>query len=244
MLRNSARLIVLLLALIGLALASFGTVPLVNASDVSRIGSPVGAAYVGTVSSGVITLATADWNQPAVTCQPNLDGQGERTGIYMSNSSTFYFMGTEEFCLDGTPVYSTETAVNGATSGVFVLTVNPEDEFSASFTFSPSTQILTAKITDISTGQSASATFPQAFSPGMPTLASWTVNRLGNLAQFNVPIRFSNCTVTVSGRTFTISRMETLLRVTMVDSSGNTMASTSSLSRAGSSFKVTWIGST
>ena len=77
------------------------------------------------------------------------------------------------------------------------------------------------------------------------TAISWFVQRKPvALAQFSVPVKFSHCTVMASGQTFTISKIETLMRFTMVDGSGTTMATASSLSRAGLSFKVTWVSST
>jgi hypothetical protein len=251
MLKNKARMTILLSALVGLVFASFGTVPLANASDVSKMGSQGGAGYVGIISPGEITHLTAEWNQPAVTCQPSLAEQSEFANLGIANSSTEFFLATVGDCAQGslTPTYFAAAVyvLTGANIPlnfvVLTLAVNPGDAFSASINLSPSTHILTANMTDVSTSQSASATFTQASFPVMPTVVAWDVAG-SSFTQFSVPIRFSNCTATVSGQTFTISKIETLVRFTKVDAAGNTMATTSSLSRAGSSFKVTWVSST
>jgi hypothetical protein len=254
MLKNNMRMTLLLSALIGLVLASFATVPTVNAAHISHVcqtGNAACAGYIGAISAGEITYVTAEWNQPVVTCQPLLGiRQAINMGIGIANpnpGSTF-IVGIHDECAQGSSVPTYVAGVIfGSGKTVFTLTVNPGDEFSVSITLSPSTQILTASITDLTTGQSASAIFTEGAFPTMPTTVSWGAGidtAIAALAQFSVPIRFSHCSVTVSGQTFTISKIGTLVRYTMVDGAGNTMATTSPLHKHGSSFQVTWVSST
>jgi hypothetical protein len=253
MLKNNTKIAVLVPALIGLVLASLVAIPLANASGVTKIKSSGGAGYQAIISSGEITQATAQWNQPAITCQPSLSEQSEISGLVIENSTTGLFISTIAACNQGSnnPVYAAFFiyGVNGAASPIFQtspnLAVHGGDQFSATISIQPSTQILNASITDLSTGKLASETFAQGSFPANPRLVSWGLGITSPaLAQFSIPIRFSNCTVTVSGNAFTISKSGTVTAVTMVDSAGNTMVSTSSLSKAGSSFKLTWVSST
>jgi hypothetical protein len=269
MLKNNMRMTLLLSALIGLVLASFATVPPVNAvantplSHVSKLNFPGVAGYVANTSSGVITYATSEWNQPAVTCQPGLPkDQAVSAGLLIRNSSTLFFLDTAGDCAKGSlsATYAafivcsenSKSCIPGKGRLLLSLTVNPGDTFSASFTISPTTQVLTASITDVSTGQSASATADPSSLPALagfvPTAVGWGIETALSmnllLSQFNVPIRFSNCSATVSGQTLTISKIGTLVQYTMVDLKGNTLATTSHLSKHGSSFQVTWVSST
>ncbi len=261
MLKNDARKTVLLSAVIGLVLASLSTVPAVYASDVSKISSLGFAGYAGGFSVGEIK---AEWNQPAITCQPGLaQAQLEETLLGIEDAAQEFSIGTTAVCpqASSTPQYqaivqSTFFLIGPAPTQILLsLTVSPGDVFSASITFSPPspfTSQVTETLTDLSTSQSASQTQTSAFPGASGRFAFWGVassmfenpSVANTLSQFSEPIRFSHCNATVSGNTFTISKFETVDRLTLVDGSGNTMATTSSLSKAGSSFKVTWVSST
>ncbi len=258
MLKNNMRMTLLLSALIGLMLVSFATLPQAYASQVSKTTSTGGAGYLATVSSGEFTQVTAEWNQPVITCQPSLGGnQVELEGVLIGNGtlaaagSGGLLLLTGGQCTPGlgNPGYFAFLAQMGLPglpgTTIFGLTVTPGDKFSGSLTFSPSTGTVTADLTDLSTGQSASAGSPQPSTPIVFTLAGWTTGPFQNtLAEFSPPITFSHCSATVSGNTYAISQLSTVSRVTMVDSGNNTMATASHLSMHGSSFKVTWVSST
>jgi hypothetical protein len=261
MLKNNMRMTLLLSALIGLMLVSFATLPQAYASQVSPTPNTGGAGYFATLSSGEFTQITAEWNQPAITCQPSLGGnQVELEGLAMGNNggSGGLLLLTGGGCTPslGNPGYGAilnQVGLLGPGSTILGLTVTPGDNFSGSLTFSPSTGTVTADLTDLSTGQSASSAFLQPSTPIVFTFAGWTTGPFGTpgvgqntLAKFSPPITFSHCSATVSGNTFTISQLSkfsTVSRNTMVGLSGNTMATTSPLSMHGSSFKVTWVSS-
>jgi peptidase A4-like protein len=260
-LRNRKRIILLLSAFIGLVLVSFSTLPQAYASKVSKTTSMFGAGYLATVSMpGELTQVTADWNQPALTCQPSLGGaQTEFEGVTITNA-TFggFLLATVGVCPSGPggPGYVAVLVPLGVpTLTVLPLTVTPGDNFSGSLTFSPSTETVTANLADLSTGQSASSALPQPSTPIAFNTAGWVMISggtpvpggppvLNTLAEFGVPITFSHCSATVSGNTSTLSQFSSISRLTMVDSSANTMATASHLASHGSSFMITWISST
>ncbi len=253
MLKKNTRITLLLSALIGLVLVSFSTVPQAHASQVSTTSRGL-AGYFATVSSGEFTQVTAEWNQPAITCQPSLGEaqiEGEGVGIQDPTSSTVDLLFTGGSC---TPLLGYAAAIfASAMPGPIVLslTVAPGDKFSGTLTFSPSTGAVTAELTDLSTGQSVSSALSQPSTPILFTVAGWFMFPGGTpsgapnaLAEFNTPITFSHCSATVSGNTSSIAGFSNVSRLTLVDGSGSTMATTSHLSRQGSSFKVIWISST
>jgi hypothetical protein len=260
--KNNSRMTLLLPALIGLMLVSFATLPQAYASQLPKTTSTSGAGYVATVSSGEFTQVTAEWNQPAITCQPSLGGgkPAEFEGVTITNATSGasvlsmggYFLFTVGGCGlgHGAPPYFAGWVQLGVTGLNGLFPVTPGDKFSGSLTFSPSTGTVTANLTDLSTGQSVSFALPQFSTPIVFTVVGWIMTPgypspgvLGTLAEFNAPITFSHCSATVSGNTYAISQLSTVSRITMVDSGGNMMATTSHLGKHGSSFKVTWVSS-
>jgi hypothetical protein len=208
--------------------------------------------YVGSVTSGTITKISASMNAVGVSCQPSLS-QGQSLVIVFGpsnsgNPSIFASLAVVMDCVKGSSIASYKATASFGGVGGFVLpiTIKPGDQISASITLNLATKNVMVKLTDLTSGKSASHS---AVVKGAAfDSAGWEMGVDGSigsfLAKFTTPIKYSGCSVVDSGTMLTISQLSSVTEVTFVDSSGHTLAQPTALSSTGNSFKVNWVRST
>jgi hypothetical protein len=239
---------VLLIALSVTTVASAEAQPFVSPSpSITTGGSCCVAGYSGNVTAGTtFSFLEAQWNVPAVTCQPTLAGGQQVVTIVQANRLV---LGIEALCKSGSssptlapfayfpPVNSNpvplKLKVKAGDSIYAVFIINPGDSVNGTLRdMNTATSVHYVKVVP---GASKTAQgFFIGTSRGGLGLFSTTY-----LAKFGTPIKFEGCLVNVNP----ISSSAFLSRIAMVDGSSKVMAQTSALSGSGTIFSVSWVRS-
>lgn len=214
---------VLLPAAPALASPSTGTVSSGDAGYGASVSVPLPAKATGTIT--VPTLACAGEPQEAVVPEIMLAGMGANN-TYVDDAGTIWLQCDGQ----GNATYTEAVYVNN--SAIFGFSVNPGDKIKILITVT-STQS-TVKLTDVTTGQSASGTGP-TFTPQTFNALDTPINNgpgLEPIPNFG-KIRFSG--VTLNGSPLS-SYSPT--KYVMRNSSGTVQISTSNLNTTGDTFST------
>lgn len=228
-------------------------------------GKAPSAGYLGVVTSENISTQTAEFTVPPVTCQPSLP-EAQVVAVHvgasgvLSNGTTVEVgMNLVVLCDLGSsapryaPLAYDCLEANCTTLVVFSLSVSSGDNLSFRIQTTPLSGKVVWKMTDQSSGTSASWT--EHFGHGVNlTRAFWEVGGPNYpctptscaqaLAKFTGRILLHGCDLTVADVRVPLAALAYLIKYTMVDSIGHVLARSSSLSQHGSAFSVTWVHST
>jgi hypothetical protein len=192
------------------------------------------------------------WVQPAVTCPKPNAWTVFWVGLDGWFNDTVEQGGSSAQCVNGLPQYTTWWEMFPTNAIQTVFTIRPGDTIDATVTFSPTTQVFTIRVRDVTTGQSFTQT---------PTCASnivcdrssadWIAEDVGMfggsgffpLADYGT-MRFSNSTATsLSGHSGPINDATWQDSPVIEESGGITYATVSNLDSTGKSFTATWVTS-
>lgn len=264
---EKTRLLIPLLAILALSSvpAAFATVqPVSLAQSRSTSNCPSGtvcstnwSGFAVTGSSGSVSDAKGSWIVPSVTCTSSTTYSSYWVGIDGYNSNTVEQTGTDSDCSSGHGVYYAwyEFYPNPSVQ-ISGFTVSPGNVISAEVSYSSTTGQFTTTITDGAQHFSTSS----AVSGAARSSAEWIVERpalcigrhckLTSLSDFGSVSLGADYTsisgtnyATISGSTGAIGSFGSNVRITMVNSSGNTLAEPSALTSDGTSFTETWFAS-
>ena len=208
------------------------------------------AGYVGNAPSGMIRKITAAFVVPQITCRPLLANSqyvAQVIGIQGGPSDVYLAIVLAIWCLPGqtNAVWLPEANFANFTYGEGGMLSMPEtivsgDLLVETISVNLATNQVTSGIKDVTKGDSASTTIILEGSNKI-TNALWAITSGTIVAKFS-PVKFSSASiVTSAGKTLPISKLSGLTELTLVDSAGATLAKTSTLSRAGNSFTVTFV---
>jgi hypothetical protein len=202
--------------------------------------------------------AKGSWTVPSVSCSSKATYSSYWVGIDGYSSNTVEQTGTDSDCSSGHGVYYAwyEFYPNPSVQ-ISSLTVSPGDKISAEVSYSSSTGKFTTTITDGSHTFSTSG----SVSGAARSSAEWIVERpalcrvhcsltsLSNFGTVSLGMDYTGIAgtnyATISGSTGAIGSFGSanIHRITMVNSSGKTLAEPSVLSGDGTSFTETWFAS-
>ncbi|MDG7001925.1 MAG: hypothetical protein JRN15_22735 [Nitrososphaerota archaeon] len=133
----------------------FAAAPIIRESNGSTLGSTNWSGYAVNGSAGSITLATASWTVPAVTCPTTGNTYSSFwVGIDGFQSSTVEQTGTDSDCHNGVvSYYAWYEFYPKLSKSIGTITVSPGDEIGALVSYSTSTGLFTVAIKDFTTGQ-------------------------------------------------------------------------------------------
>ncbi|HEX4921820.1 MAG TPA: G1 family glutamic endopeptidase [Candidatus Bathyarchaeia archaeon] len=253
-------------------LSLFAAFPVVSASTtVAFAGSHSGfncptaacstnwSGYAVTGPNGSVSSVQGSWIVPSVTCS------GRKSTTYSSywvgidgySSNTVEQTGTDSDCSNGQGnYYAWYEFYPNPSILISGFTISPGDKVSASVTYSTSTGLFTTTITDGSHSFSTSSSVAGA----ARSSAEWIVERpalcrgtrctLTSLSNFGTVSLGGDYTgisgtnyATVSSTSGTIGSFSSNVAITMVNSSGKTLAEPSTLTSDGTSFTETWFAS-
>lgn len=198
--------------------------------------------------SGAVSDVKATWTVTTVTPTAMNSWSSTWVGIDGYSSGSVEQIGTEADWYNGTPVYyAWYEMYPKASVTIRALTIRPGDVISAEVNYSSSRKSsgFTLTLKDVTTGKSFSTLMK---SNAKRSSAEWVVEAPWSggvlpLANFGT-VPFSSASATINGHTGGISDAAWQNDpITMVSSSGHTLAVPSALSLAGSSFSDTWYGS-
>ena len=134
---------------------SFAAAPIIRESNGSTLGSINWSGYAVNGSIGSITLATASWTVPAVTCPSSGTTYSSFwVGIDGFQSTTVEQTGTDSDCHNGVAsYYAWYEFYPKLSKSIGTITVSPGDEIGALVSYSTSTGLFTVAIKDFTTGQ-------------------------------------------------------------------------------------------
>lgn len=168
--------------------------------------------------------------------------------IGVEDSDTLEQTGISVDCQYGAPVYYAWYAFYRTTGAIYINNVSPGDAMVASVSYI-ATSTYTLSIYDTTAGWHRSFTG----SGGAPQNALWIVEQSSDPTEYPLTnfssMTFSSChfnQVFYNGTTYSgsVTGEDAVTQITMIDSNGNIMVTTSNLSNDGSSFTVTWIRGT
>ncbi len=197
------------------------------------------------ITKGSVTDVQGSWVQPKVSC-PSPTAylySSVWVGIDGDGSNTVEQTGTSAYCEAGVAVYSAWYEFYPAAPVTISWSVAPGDHMTASVSASGTS--FTAKITDVTTGNTKSVT--KSVSSATRHSAEWIVeapysNGVLPLAHFS-KVTFTSCNATLAGSTHTISGWANQ-KLIMVNNAGTMeKALPGALSRGGSTFSVKWVSS-
>ncbi|HZW84894.1 MAG TPA: G1 family glutamic endopeptidase [Nitrososphaerales archaeon] len=216
------------------------------------------SGFAVTGSSGSVSDVKGSWKVPSVTCGSKSTYSSYWVGIDGYSSSTVEQTGTDSDCSSGSAHYYAWYEFYPAGSfQISGFTVKAGDIVSAEVSYSTSTGKFTTTITDGSQTFSTSA----SVSAAARSSAEWIIERpalcmgahckLTSLSNFGTVSLGSDFTsisgtnyATISGTSGTIGSFgASVVRLTMVNSAGTTLAEPSTLSSDGTSFTETWFAS-
>ncbi len=261
-------------AVVGLALLLGLSLPmaaprgeLVPAGEAPTVANGTGpfAGYTGVVLSGNLTVETAQFNVPAVTCRPSLP-EAQLVGTHvgaagvLGNGSTVSLgLNLNVICDLGShapryaPLAYDCVESNCTTLIVFSLQVAADDNVSFRIDADPTSGHVVYTIADLTThvtenfrlefgtGVALSSAFWEVGGPNYPCTPTSCAQAL---AKFSAPIVLKDCGLTVSGERVHAGALAYVIRYTMVNSIDTPLARASAISHAGSAFSVRWIRST
>src|SRR2546427_1141892 len=230
------------------------SVPRIRTLTNGAVTSTNWSGYAVTGPAGSVTDAKGSWIVPSVICSSAASYSSFWVGIDGFGSNTVEQTGTDSDCQNGIPTYyAWYEFYPGPAFLITGITVRPGDRISAEAIYSSG--LVTVTITDTTTAQSFTtsggagalrssaewiAEAPSSAGGVLP-LANFGTAYLG---QDNTGLSPTNY-ATVNGVTGPISSFgPSVQEITMVSSSGTTQAQPSPLSTDGTSFSVTWGGST
>ncbi len=217
------------------------------------------SGFAVTGPNGSVSDVKGSWIVPSVTCSSSTTYSSYWVGIDGYSSSTVEQTGTDSDCSSGHGVYYAwyEFYPNPSVQ-ISGFTVNPGDVVSAEVSYSTSTGQFTTTITDGSQHFSTSG----SVSGAARSSAEWIVERpalctarhckLTSLSDFGTVSLGGDYTsisgtnyATISGTTGAIGSFgsSNIHRITMVNSSGTTLAEPSVLTSDGTSFTEKWFAS-
>jgi hypothetical protein len=218
------------------------------------------SGFAVTGPNGSVSDVKGSWIVPSVTCA------SKKTATYSSywigidgySSSTVEQTGTDSDCSSGHGVYYAWYEFYPAGSvQISGFTVHPGDVVSAEVSYSSSTGQFTTTITDGSQHFSTSASVSGAARSSAewiierPALCSrfrCTLTSLSNFGTVSLGQDYTSVSgtnyATISGSSGAIGSFgSSVVRITMVNSSGKTLAEPSTLTSDGTSFTETWYAS-
>lgn len=257
-----------LVFLLGLALP--GATPrgeLLPAGRVPTVanGTAPYAGYTGVALSGNITIETAQFNVPTVTCQPTLP-EAQLVGIHVGTTGVLGNRSTVSLGLDLNVTCGLGSSApreaslaydcvesSCTTLDVFDLSVAADDNVSFRIDANATSGQVVFTIADLTTH--VTKNFHLAFGTGVAlSSAFWEVEGPRDpctptscaraLAQFSAPVVLKDCGLTVAGQRVHAGSLAYLIRYTMVNSIGTPLARASAMSHVGSEFSVRWLRST
>jgi hypothetical protein len=194
-----------------------------------------GYAVSGTNASDVI----GTWTVPAVNCASGENSWSSPwVGIDGDVSNTVEQVGTDSDCQKGTPVYYAWYEMYPKSAVILPLPVSAGDTITGEVTYSSGAFVL--KLTDNKWNAPFQTT--QQSSKAQRTSVEWIMEGPSNqlLSDFGA-VSFTGASETISGQTGSIGSFGNAEAITMVTNKGVTRASTSSLTRGGTSFSVSWL---
>ena len=216
------------------------------------------SGFAVTGPSGSVTDVKGSWTVPSVTCSTKTTYSSYWVGIDGYNSNTVEQTGTDSDCSSGHAAYYAWYEFYPAASvTISGFTVKPGDQVYTEVSYSTSTGQFTVTITDGPQTYSASA----SVSGAARSSAEWIVERpalcmgfhckLTSLSNFGTVYLGTDYTsisgtnyATILGNTGTIGSFgSAVVRITMVNSAGTTLAEPSVLSADGTSFSEAWFRS-
>ncbi|HET7404602.1 MAG TPA: G1 family glutamic endopeptidase [Candidatus Bathyarchaeia archaeon] len=216
------------------------------------------SGFAVTAANGAVSLAKGSWIVPSVTCGSSNTYSSYWVGIDGYSSSTVEQTGTDSDCSSGHGVYYAwyEFYPNPSVQ-ISGFTVHPGDVVTAQVSYSTSTGLFTTTITDGSQNFSTSG----SVSGAARSSAEWIVERpalcrghrcsltsLSNFGSVSLGTDYTSVSgtnyATISGTNAPIGSFgSNAVRITMVNSSGKTLAEPSTLTSDGTSFTETWFAS-
>lgn len=200
------------------------------------------SGYVDTPAGGSYTMVSSTWKEPAVSCTSTDAIAAFWVGIDGDPSGTVEQDGTLAYCQGGTPTYYTWWEMYPTNSVQFVgSSVQPGDKITSVVLRTGSSYKLT--VTD-ATHPANSFTTTQSCGSCANSSAEWVAERpsgsggLYPLANFG-KMAFGKAKATSNQGSGSISDFPND-SITMINSSGNTLASVSPLKKQGSKFVDTW----
>jgi hypothetical protein len=210
------------------------------------------------VNSTGITAISAGWTIPTIQCgtaQGPANTVSEGVSIWigfdgLSGSSVIpEQLGTDAFCLNGSPVYyaweEDPTLNSGAVSAFGDSKLSGDDHMTASIGYLGNSQFQLS-IKDATSGDSR--TFHVIIRNAPRASAEWIVEAAYNIntgKQWTLPkfqaITFSDCTAAVNNVAGSITQ-NNAQEITMTDNNGNTVVLPQDLNQAGTSFEVAEVG--
>ncbi|MDG6994433.1 MAG: hypothetical protein JRN52_00805 [Nitrososphaerota archaeon] len=234
--------------------------PLIRVVNGSAVDSINWSGYAVNGTDGSITVATASWNVPAVTCSSS--GRSYAAvwvGIDGFQSSTVEQTGTDSDCNNGVAsYYAWYEFYPKASVKISSISVNSGDTVAAVVMYSLSTGMFTVAIKDYNSGQAFKAT--AAVSGAQRSSAEWIVEapevcllrcKLTSLSNFgtagfglgNTNINLT-CGLMMNGVKGSIGSFPSanVWPITMVSQSNPSVVKSqpSDLTNSGTSFTVTW----
>ncbi len=213
------------------------------------------SGFAVSTSNGAVSDVKGSWIAPSVSCTSSTTYSSYWVGIDGYTSSTVEQTGTDSDCNSGTAHYYAwyEFYPNPSVQ-ISGFTVNPGDTITAEVSYSGG--LFTTTINDGSQHFSTSGTVSGA----ARSSAEWIVERpalcrghkcsLTSLSNFGTVSWGSDYTgvsgtndATINGVTGAIGSFGGIARITMVNSSGKTLAEPNPLSSDGTSFTETWFAS-
>jgi len=213
--------------------------------------------YAATGSTGSVSDVKASWIVPSVTCPKSGSTYAALwVGIDGYSSSTVEQTGVLVHCLLGKATYSAWYEFYPAASvTISGFSVKPGNTISAEVGYSTATSLFTTTIQNINTGSSFSKS--SAVSSAQRSSAEWIIERpetcllkcklttLSNFGTADYGLDYTSVAstnyATISGATGAISNFASAVAITMVSSTGSTLAQSSILSTDGTSFSMKYV---
>lgn len=256
-----------------LALACAGVVTTAAPSSIASAGAATGKHIVRSPRTGVTNFTStnwdgyfttaanhgtdfnavsAQWTEPAVTCDSNESWAGFWVGLDGWWNDSVEQGGTEAHCINGTPFYNVWWEMfpfNDIQSG---FAIRPGDKMRASVTFTPSTGLFRIVVTDTTLNQTLTKSIAcQSGQQCDRSSADVISEDIGGgtdtdglffLPDYNTASYASASVTDVNGHTGPLSDSAWQLgHVTEVSSQGLTKQTTSGLGVGGASFTTTWL---
>jgi Peptidase A4 family len=227
-------------------------------TSIIKVKNSYTAGYGVVGPNDSVTNVNGSWIQPAVTCKSHskiASAAGFIVQIDGFNGKDVELVGTGGGCLNGAAEYVAFYAFEPTTGPeYFNLAISPGDKLFASMSYSPSTEMFTAFLKDLTSGKSASATgsVPSAERNDVEVGVLSIVNSTGqcclSLAKFSTAsfgARYTqvsaSCFATIGSESGPLGSFGEVLKLEMTNVNGNAIrAVPSGLSKNGSSFTISW----
>jgi hypothetical protein len=245
--------------IVGLMIGPSLGIAVMSASAAAPTGVPAGlqfgvqstnwAGYAVTGANGSVTHVTGSWVEPSVTCGAATSYAAFWDGIDGYSSATVEQGGTVAYCSGGTAYYYAWYEFYPAVSvAIGSITVHPGDNISVTVAYNSATSKFMVKVQDGTHVYTKFASVATARESSAECIAErpevgGALARLSNFGTAKYGKDYTGtigCAATVGGSTGGFGTFATLSAITMVDTGGKTLATTSAMSTDKTSFTETW----